>query len=198
MDYVNEFEIVGKVVAIKTGRYPAIRMVTKNGKLESYPLVRCKQKVIDSLKLAPQDHIRVTGSIQTVYVRTPDKGYQRRQIFKAKTVEPTSTLCQEKFGMNGKYFDNPHVNVYVKGVFVMQKIRDDGWASMIIRTSDNERDTVKVNIKSNKKSKSLESGDVICIVGGISTVNKEFGEVKRHFENIIANDISVEKPAKEN
>ena len=197
MQYVNEFEIIGKIVSIKSGRFPAIRLVTKSGKLDSYPLVQCSQKMIDDLKLGVQDHVQVKGRVQTIFVKTPDKGYQRRQVFKAKEIAFASTLCEEKFGSSGKFFDSPTTRVYIKGVFIMQKLRDDGWASMVIQTSDNERNTIKVNIKSNPKSKTLKEGDIVCVVGGISTVNKEFGKDKRHFENIIVNDLSVEKPEKE-
>ncbi len=196
MDYVNEFVINGKIVSIKDGKYPAIRVVTKNGKMDSYPLINCTQKMIDKLKLRVQSHVKVEGYLQSIYVKTQN-GFQKKQVFRAKSISAAETLCESKFGSksSGKFFETPSAVVYIKGVFENQKIRDDGWASLIVRISDKESDTLKINIKSNPKSKQLQKGDIVCIVAGISTVNKKFGEENRHFENIIVNDLSVEKTA---
>ncbi len=193
MEYVNEFSIDGKVIAVKNGQFPALRLISKSGKKETFPLVHCSQAMIDESKVRVNSHVMVEGYVEIIFVKAPKGGYQKRQIFKATKVERATTLCEKKFGESGKFFDEPSTSVYLKGTFISQKIRDDGWASMMIQVSDDSKDTVKVNIKSNPKSKKLQKNDTICVVGSISTANKTFGDDKRHFENIIVNDIAVEK-----
>ena len=197
MDYVNEFVINGKVVAIKEGRHPSVRLITKSGKKESFPLVSCTKEMLSSLNLHVQSRIQVKGTVESIFVKTKDNGYQRRQIFKALEITPASTLCEEKFGSSGRFFDEMSTNVYIKGTLVSQNIRDDGWASLIIQTSESDRDTVKVNLKTTPNTKKLHDGDTLCVIGTISTVNKTFNNENRHFENIVVSDLAIErkKPA---
>ena len=189
MDYVNEFIVKGKVVAVKNGTHPSIRLVSKAGKKETFPLIYCTKKMLDSLHIKPGMRIETKGAIRTFYNKSDNGDYTRRQAFHAESISVGESLCAQKFGVKGAFYDDMSTNVYLSGILMSKRVRDDGWASAYVRVSDSDMNTIKVNFKETPQSSSLQKGDHICLVGLISTVNKTFGEKNYHYENIVVNDI---------
>lgn len=190
MDFVNEFVIRGKVLLIRgNDNHPSLRVLSKSGKKETFPLVFCSQKLLKKRGIKPGMHVEAKGVIRTYYVKKEDGGMSRRQAFHATDIKQDKTLCAEKFNIEGKFYSDFAANVYIKGAFLSQDVRDDGWMSILIRTSDNSMDVVKVNMRKLDRQPKYKKNDPICIVGTISTVNKEFGNNRMHYENIIVNDI---------
>ncbi len=189
MKYVNEFEIYGKVLVIRGGAHPSVRLLSKSGKSDAYPLVFCSPKQIKAAKLRVGMHVEIKGSVHSYNYKDKDGKYVRRQSFYASFIKEDSTLCGDKFDVKGKFYKEYSSRVFLGGSFVSQKERDNGWLSIMLRASEREEDTILVNMRKLDRQPEYKKGDPICIVGTISTVNKDFNGEKVHFENIVVSDI---------
>lgn len=187
--FFNEIEATGKVVAINDdSQWCSVRMVTKNGKIDTYPLFQCKKKMLAGLKL--KDRIKIKGHVSVFYLDR-NGSTQRRQCFVADSISKLTTMCEEKFGVKGKFYQDPSVELCLSGKFKSQDIRDDGWMSMNLQISDNPKDVVRINMKKLDRQPQIKKDEMVYVNCGVSTVNKQFGDKKMHYENIIVRDIAV-------
>ncbi len=189
MNYVNEFVIKGKALIIRNEGYSSIRLLSKSGKIDTYPLIQCSPKLLQKADIKPGMHIEVTGDIRVYQKRDPNGHYSRRQYLFATDIKAASTMCKDKFDIKGNFFNEMSTRVYLSGKYVSSSVRSDGWMSIDIKVSDSGLDVVRVNMKKLSRQPVFKKGDPICVVATVSTVNKEFGDKKIHFENIVVNDI---------
>lgn len=188
--FINEVIATGKVVSITPGTHrSSVRIVTKNGNIDTYPLFFCNAEQCSNLRVG--DHVRVRGCVEVYFKKSASGEIQRRQCFVATKIEKALTMCEEKFGVKGKFWESPTNAIYISGELKSQSVRADDWMSLNLQVSESDRDVVKINMKKLDRQPEINKGDVVCIRGGISTVNKSFGDKKMHFENIIVSDIGV-------
>ncbi len=188
MNFVNEIMIRGKVLVIRNGDKPSIRILSKSGNKESFPLVFCSKKTLSSAKIRTGMHVEIKGRVQS-YTRKENDRYTRHQVFFATSVKQDETLCGEKFAIKGKFYNEFQTAVYLSGAFVSEEERGNGWLHISIRVSDKANDIVVVNMRKLDRQPKYKKGDPICVVGSISTINKDFNGEKVHYENIVVKDI---------
>ena len=188
METMNKVVINGRIVSIRAinGGKKIVTISSKNGR-DVYPRVECTAEMTDGLK----EHARVTVEAHIVSPSIRDKAtgkWNPSQYFVADSITPAKTLTEEYFGLKGKFFAPPDVNICLSGE-VVGVIESGDWLRYIIKTD--ERTTIKTNMKKLDRQPDIKKGTKIYAVCSVSTPKKEVNGRTEYYEDILITDLAV-------
>lgn len=190
---VNEIVVSGRAITTKETKNSeaTITIVSKCGNNSSYIHFRCNKDIIPSYK--HRAHVTVRGHVRSLRFKDGDRK-RTGQVFVADEINTSRTLTDEKFGIKGRFFDDPQSKAYIKGV--VKRIVDDGdWLRVSVEVdrdiNNRNASTVLMSMKKLDRQPKINIGDVLCVVAGIVTHKKTVEGKNIYFEDLVVQDFAI-------
>jgi hypothetical protein len=181
----------GRVVTRKD--YPngscMLVVATKNGR-DMFPRFFCAKGIVPELA----QHARVRIEARVVSDKRKDRETSKWvvvQRFEAYKVEPDTTLTEDAFGVKGKFFSPPAIDIYLRGKVIGIK-EDSEWIRFTVQLpAEGKRiSTALISMKKIDRQPDIKKGNDIVAVCSVTTPKKERNGEVRYYEDIIVRDIA--------
>lgn len=185
----NKIIASGRIVSIneKNGKC-YVTVASKNGR-DVYPKFMCDKESLS--ELSAHARIRVEGHVESQAKKNKDVDkWFMTQRFVADSIVPEVTMTEQVFGVKGKFFPSPEVNIYIAGV-ITKITEEDEWYRYTIKIDDgiHKPSTVRTSMRKLDRHPDITEGDNICAICSVATPKKENEGKIYFFEDILISDL---------
>lgn len=186
---INKIVASGRVVSLNEKNGTCyITIASKNGR-DIYPKFVCSKDIVP--ELPTHARVKIEGHVESGTKKNKDnKQWLMSQKFIADKVSLDTTMTEEAFGIKGKFFAPPEVNIYLKGTII--GITDDtDWFRYTIKIegSEDKKTTVRVSMKKLDRHPDVKEGDNVCAICAVTTPKKQVNGRICYFEDILVSDL---------
>lgn len=199
MKDINKFEITGRIKRIttdKSGNPTIILAIVRDQKtFRNITIVSDKPippEIIEGEKVTVKGYIRAS-----VYY---DDANVFRSSFKFVSTEIVAqkTVLEEECGIKGRFYNNDYSKISLIGEITWIQSTGNDWAIIYVTTDINGRkDSVPLSYNTKAKLPKIgkfEKGDRVAVYASAWAQDKVVNGEKRHYDNIMVEDIiTVEK-----
>lgn len=192
--FKNEFIAVGYITNVDNRREePVINLFIKH-EIDQYNVylhIYCPQG--EKISYRENEYVEIKGYVHGEEV-SDKNGTRIIQHFRSLTIKKAESVMEKEFGIRGNLYYIPFIRYCISGE--LKKIKEDkDWLRIQIQTDSPEgKSIIKADWKHPRKELKLRAGDKICSVCTVQTPQKMIGDKKKHFDNILIEDLVVTQP----